>query len=224
MKNARFLFAGSLSLILFVLVTGLVVTKTTQTVDANLAVAINRGLGPAFSQLMVWATQYGREYFWTAIVAVMLIFGKRETKLLALELAALFVCGIIAGEVLKILIFRERPFHVLSSITLRVPPDTDSSFPSGHAVIVSIGAVFVLATFRNKLAALLLTIEAAVVCYSRVYVGAHYPMDVLGGILVGTTVVFLGLFVFRNYLSKLFDYVGNVFVRLFRSLHIPEVL
>ena len=73
--------------------------------------------------------------------------------------------------------------------------DTDYSYPSGHAVIVSAGAAVLLALFRNtqrKLAMSIgLTVEAALVCVSRVYVGGHYPLDVIGGILLGAGVAFI---------------------------------
>src|SRR2546422_6892932 len=80
----------------------------------------------------------------------------------------------------KILLPRPRPFPTIP-LTLRIPNESDSSYPSGHALIVSIGAAFCLARFQRKIVAGLLTIEAGNVCYSRVYFGVHYPLDVAGG-------------------------------------------
>ena len=66
---------------------------------------------------------------------------------------------------------------------------------AGEALIVSAGAAIALALSRNtprRLAiSILLAIEAALVCISRVYVGGHYPLDVLGGILLGVGVSFI---------------------------------
>ncbi len=177
---------------------------------------------------MVEASLYGREYFWIAIVFLMLVFGKRNTKLLALELAALFVVGIAAGEIAKSVAFRERPYAELGNLIVRrMPLDTDSSFPSGHAIIVSIGAFFVLLKFKpgwkSRAVAALLTLEAAVVCYSRIYVGMHYPLDVLAGILLGGSIVFAGIYVIERYLPRIFLKIANAFDAVLRKLRIPEV-
>jgi undecaprenyl-diphosphatase len=62
-------------------------------------------------------------------------------------------------------------------------------------MIVSAGAAVSLALFKNtfrKLAiSLALTMEAALVCLSRIYVGGHYPLDVLAGIFLGVGVSFI---------------------------------
>jgi undecaprenyl-diphosphatase len=202
-NNIRLLVAGLLSLVSFVIIAALVFSGVIQTQDTSLAIAINKFyLGASLTQLMVLATDYGREYFWIPVVALMLLFGKRRTKVLALELALLFIVGIVVGEALKVIVFRERPFEALSnSIILRVATDPDSSFPSGHVVIVSIGAVFAIISFRRKAFAGLLALEAAVVCYSRVYVGAHYPTDVLAGIMIGAAISFLGYYFLERYLK-----------------------
>jgi undecaprenyl-diphosphatase len=185
---------GAVSLISFIVVGALVFSRLTQTADAQLAVSINQAyLGSAIGALMVVAAEYGREYFWIPVVAVMLIFGDRRTKFLAMELAILFLVGIALGETLKIVAYRARPFVGIETITTRVPTDLDSSFPSGHVLIVTIGAAFSLLKFRKRLVSLLLSLEAAIVCYSRVYVGVHYPLDVVAGVLLGIGIVGIGL-------------------------------
>lgn len=193
---------GALSLLSFLLVTALVFTSVTQAADAQLAIAVNHAdLGSAFTATMVVFAQYGREYFWVPVVAVMLILGNGRTRLLALELAALFAVGIVAGEVLKFAVFRPRPFESIDTIITRVPTDLDSAYPSGHALVVSIGAAFSVAKFKRKIISLLLVLEAAIVCYSRVYVGIHYPLDVAAGIFLGIGIVGVGLFVAERYLG-----------------------
>src|SRR6266480_849217 len=82
-----FLSLGAVSMVSFVVVSGLVFSRLTQTADAQLALSINQAyLGSAVSALMVLAAEYGREYFWIPVVAVMLVFGDRRTKFLAMEL------------------------------------------------------------------------------------------------------------------------------------------
>ncbi len=224
MKRSLLLILGAASLFLFVVVAFLVLGNVTQASDASLALQMNADQGAAVTTLMALASLYGREYFWVPIVAVMLLLGKRDTKLLALELAALFIVGIAAGEVLKYAVYRPRPYETISGIVTRVVTDTDSSFPSGHALITSIGAVFALLKFKNKAVSLLLTFEAAVVCYSRVYVGMHYPLDVVGGVMLGAAIVCLGLPVLETYGANGLRRLTALFERIARASHLPEAL
>lgn len=213
----KWLFIGVFLLALFLLTTVLVVDGITQGLDARAALAINRmNTGSALNALLVLASVYGREYFWIPIVAIMLLFGKRDTKLLAIELATLLVVGIIAGEAMKYVMYRPRPFDTLTGIITRVSRDTDSSYPSGHALIVSIGALFALARFKRKSIALALTIEAATVCFSRVYVGVHYPTDVFSGIVLAGFIVFSGTFVMKKYLPQLFNRLADLFQKIIK--------
>lgn len=217
LRGSRTLVAGLASLVVFLVVAAMVFSGITQSADAALALLINNAsLGAPLSSLMVALSHYGREYFWIPIVAIMLVFGGRETKLLGLELAVLFLVGIAFGEALKYLAYRERPYQALSGIVLRMPGDTDSSFPSGHALIVTIGASFCLAKFRHKSLALLLTLEAALVCYSRVYTGLHYPLDVLAGIALGVAIVGIGSYLMRA-IDPVLRRIAALLVRAFRG-------
>jgi membrane-associated phospholipid phosphatase len=184
------ILVGILALILFV--GSAMLYDTAGAGDSQLARLMNADRGVALTMIMVASSSYGREYFWIVILAVMLIFGKRETRVMVVELAVLFVIGIVAGELLKHLIFRTRPFETMADIVTRVPREYDSSFPSGHALIVAIGATFALLKFKRKSVALLLTIEASIVAYSRVYVGMHYPLDIVAGLSLGAAIALLG--------------------------------
>lgn len=84
----------------------------------------------------------------------------------------------------KHLFERVRPCHVLSDVHLLVPCGSGFSFPSSHAVNNAAGAV-VLAFFYRKWTWAFATF-AGLVGFSRVYVGVHYPSDVLAGFLLGT--------------------------------------
>jgi hypothetical protein len=123
--------------------------------------------------------------------------GSLEVLELVLEVVevvlVVLVVGIISGEVLKAVFFRPRPFVALGS-EITVPPGvplvTDSSFPSGHAIIVSIGASFMLwklfpGSVRAKAVSLLLTLEAAIVCSTcRGYFSSKYKLANHGRVLI----------------------------------------
>jgi membrane-associated phospholipid phosphatase len=211
------LIVGLVFVFLFFITTFLVFSRITQSWDAQVALIVNNtNTGSFLNSLLVYASEYGREYFWIPVVLLMFVFGKSETRVFAIELAALFVAGIMVGEVTKILFFRERPYEVIAGIVPRVLPlETNSSYPSGHAIIVAIGAISSLVKFSRKSLAPGLAIEAALVCYSRVYVGMHYPLDVVGGIFLGGFIVFVGLFVVEKYLFRLVELFAELGQKLF---------
>src|SRR2546430_8232803 len=184
--------AGLWSLGVFAIITILVFSGRLQAVDAQFALLVNGydlgGLGTSLMQLF---TSYGRELVWGLLVLVMFLFGNRNTKILALELAVLFLLGALVGDLSKVLLPRPRPFPTIP-VTLRVPNETDSSYPSGHALIVSIGAAFCLASFRRRILAGLLTFEAGVVCFSPVYLVGHFPLDVAGSGFLRVAIALIG--------------------------------
>ncbi len=207
---------GVVSLALFLTVSVLVVSGISQEADLQGLLLVNKAdLGQVGTWIMVQSSAYGREVVWGLLVLIMLIMGGRATKLLAIELSILLIAGIFVGAAVKPLIERVRP--LTSLVVLRVPAEYDFSYPSGHALIVSIGATFCLAKFRNKIPAVLLTVEAGLVCYSRVYVGVHYPLDVLGGILLGTALAFLGTTLLGKYFIRYLQGLSGFAVRMWRD-------
>lgn len=147
---------------------------------------LNNPHGKIFNKIMTDLTKYGREYVWIGVTALLLVVGK-ESRKVGVLLVISFLILVPLGTVLKDEIDGARPVP-MSKDNLLVAPDTDSSFPSGHAVIVSAGATILLLRFnrgKQLIFSAILGIEALLVCYSRIYVGAHYPLDVVGGILLG---------------------------------------
>jgi membrane-associated phospholipid phosphatase len=132
-------------------------------------------------------------------VAIILLFvfggwiGKKTAVIIAISMLVL----VPLGELAKDIVARPRP--VIPASDFLISADKEYAFPSGHAVIVSAGAAGALMLFRGTprrdAVSAILVIEAALVCISRVYVGGHYPLDVIGGILlgVGVSLIFVGI-------------------------------
>lgn len=89
-----------------------------------------------------------------------------------------------AATALKAISDRPRPFVRYPEPKVLVPRPHDGSFPSGHAA-TSFAAATIL-SFAFPKAAPVFFVLAAAVAYSRVYVGVHYPLDVIAGAVLGT--------------------------------------
>lgn len=145
------------------------------------------------NQIMILFSQYGRGVAWTMTGILLFIFGGWTGRKTAIVMAITMLILIPIGTIAKEIVGRVRP--AMPEAELLMAPDIGYSFPSGHAVIASSGAAILLALFRGsykKLAVSIgLAVEAALVCFSRVYVGDHYPLDIAGGILLGVGVAFI---------------------------------
>jgi membrane-associated phospholipid phosphatase len=98
----------------------------------------------------------------------------------------------------KLLVDRPRPYLVLEEIVLRQDPARGTSFPSSHVAIAV--AVLIAATpFGSRTAIIIGTIYVVAVAWSRMYVGVHYPVDVLGGIGAGMVAGGLALLLLRTF-------------------------
>jgi glycosyltransferase 2 family protein len=88
------------------------------------------------------------------------------------------------SRLLKDVFVRERPASVISDVVLRDAPATGQAFVSGHAVI-AVGLAVVLHPYLGRMGRIVLWAAATVVCVARVFVGAHLPLDVVGGAAAG---------------------------------------
>ena len=107
------------------------------------------------------------------------------TALTAMALSSLVVL------ISNALFFRPRPFDGLEGVSLLFYQPTDSSFPSNSAAVAFAIAAAVWCVNRRLGAALF--VAAAVYGFSRVYVGVHYPGDILGGAVIAVVVTALTL-------------------------------
>ena len=161
--------------------------------DKMIYLQVNNPHFDLLNEMMILFSQFGRGVAWTLTGVLVFVFGGWIGRKTAVVMAITMLILIPVGAIAKETIGRLRPS--MQEAELLKTPDTGYSFPSGHAVITSSGAALMLALYRGsyrKLAVSIgLAVEAALVCFSRVYVGDHYPLDIAGGILLGVGVAFI---------------------------------
>ena len=118
------------------------------------------------------------------ILLWMLIRGKRHVRIAAvLLIITIVVSDQLSSSVIKYWFERPRPCHTLQNVHLLVSCGSGLSFPSSHAVNNFAGAL-ILAFFFPR-AKWWFFGFAAIVAFSRVSVGVHYPSDIIGGAVIG---------------------------------------
>lgn len=155
--------------------------------------------------LMILLSMYGREIVWSAVIVFFAIFAGWKGKKIALIIVISFLIIMPLNTILKHFFERLRP--EIERQEINVPMKTDFAYPSGHASIVSSGALILIILYRKEkeiIFSSLLIVEAALVCLSRIYVGDHYFFDVIGGALLGSGVSLLSIY-FSKYLDPLIN-------------------
>jgi len=143
------------------------------------------------SLVSTWST-YGLGLF-----AVLMVWGWWQARkvsaraaLIALAVPLIVVVAYAVDTVFKMIVREDRPCQSLQVRTLEAcPASGDWSFPSNHAVIAAAAAVALLVVSRRL--GTVAVVAACAMAASRVWVGVHYPHDVVAGVLVGTLIALL---------------------------------
>jgi undecaprenyl-diphosphatase len=143
------------------------------------------------NDVFVWLTKIGTHgLVWLALALVVAVL-RRSAWPVVLVAVAVLVADALAGGV-KAAVGENRPDEPGPLVTI----PHSHSFPSGHTATAAAGATVL--SFLVPRAAPLFVVLAAAIAYSRLYVGVHFPLDVVGGALIGAATALLLLAAVRR--------------------------
>ena len=171
---------------------------------------------PLLDGIMPILTHFGDFKFLLLVVIAVILYAqitRHETlkKVAIIALAALLFSDAIAF-VLKHIVHEPRPFMIIDNVRLLVMEDDLNSFPSGHttSTVAVVTALILNMKYLTKkhylIVDIALVIFAVIIGFSRMYVGVHYPGDVLAGAIIGL----IGAFTINHFKDKIFDILDGL--------------
>ncbi len=141
----------------------------------------------AFFQLI---TIFGEEIFLVPMLAM--VYWTLNKKL-GEKIGYIVLSSVTLNSVLKGFFNLDRPIGEEGIRTLRPETATGQSFPSGHSQGAATAGASISYYLKNKRVTIFAILLVALVGFSRLYLGVHYPKDVIVGILLGSLVTFIGV-------------------------------
>ncbi|MDI6604788.1 phosphatase PAP2 family protein [Aceticella autotrophica] len=154
------------------------------TEDRNIFYILNKKIKcNTLDKIMPKITHIGGPYFSVLSCLLFILLGKDSLKISAIEALTTLTSSHLFVQILKRLCTRPRPYMILPEANTFKYLLRDYSFPSGHAT-ASFSLAVSFSFFFPWFAALFI-ILAVVISISRIYMGLHYPSDVLIGSSIG---------------------------------------
>lgn len=133
---------------------------------------------------------------WIALTVMLLVLGKTR-KVGATSALALIITFVTVNLGIKNAVARIRPYEVIEGLTNLVDKQKDFSFPSGHSAHAFAVGVVILILMPKKIGVPIFIISI-LMAYSRLYIGVHYPTDVIAGALIGTLIALISIFIINK--------------------------
>jgi undecaprenyl-diphosphatase len=199
-RSARFV----LLIVAFIVISALVQFDVTMSFDESIIASIASARNTPADAVMIAITTSSDLfpiYFSPIVIFAFILLIKKKTRRISAILLLAIMLSTLATTYVKEVVDRERPtsyeFKPDLGFDYEVQQDVisrfASSFPSGHAARSAAFALIVSFLIRNRTvlgipAGMLMWAFPASVAFSRVYIGAHYPTDVIAGALLGIIV------------------------------------
>jgi undecaprenyl-diphosphatase len=177
-----------------IIILSLIFLNNINTIDSSLFLEINSISNASLDVFFAFLTHTGSTILWLALIAGFWMFKKRK---LSIMLFIVLILDLALAGILKLLILKPRPYEIFSNLKL-LDITIDPSFPSMHTQMAFSGSIILGKFYKNL--RIPLYILAILVGISRIYVGVHFPIDVLFGALNG---IWIGLFVLNLDIKKI---------------------
>ena len=180
----------------------LLVKAGTTSWDARLFRILNQVPSPAASALTSLSHLFlPAGIIAAAVLAIVYVVARNRSVLPAAAAAVAAGAAWVLAHVAKAIADRPRPYEVMADAVLRQQPAHGTSFPSSHTA-VTVAVVIALVPFLARPLAAVAIGYAVLVGWSRVYLGVHYPLDVLAGAGIGMAAGGLTLLAVRTLLRR----------------------
>lgn len=159
---------------------------------------------PMLDSLMKFITALGNGGMIWIGATILLLIPKKTRSIGMMSAVALLGSLIINNNIIKNIVQRPRPFVTFTDLQIIIPTPSEYSFPSGHTSS-SFAAAAVFYRHLPKKLGLPSVILAGLIGFSRLYVGVHYPTDVIAGVIMGILLSYLAeslVNLLRNKLKK----------------------
>lgn len=161
-----------------------------KTTDLKLFYWLNHRLHcTILNHLMSGITNLGGAAFTIALSLLLIFYGKGKLESAAAHGLVSLTVSFLLGLFLKKITMRQRPYLVLDGVNVGGTLFTDYAFPSGHTTSIFSLAVSYSIIYPDL--ALPLVLVATLVGVSRVYLGQHYPIDIIAGGCLGSATAIL---------------------------------
>lgn len=154
-----------------------------------------------FSKILDWVGIFLAEYilYIVGIIFLILLIWKRNRLMVISTVVSVALSRLVIAEIIKNFLHQARPYIVLETVNKLIVENKDfQSFPSGHAAIF-----FAIATavyFFNKKLGIVFFIIAILVGVARMFVGVHWPSDILAGAVIGViSAIIINKLFFKKY-------------------------
>jgi len=135
--------------------------------------------------------------------------GNEHTRKILLEATASGLAGLLINQLIGLVWQHPRPFMIGLGHTF-MPHAADSSFPSDHLTLLWAVAFSFLMHRRPRLAGMMLAVLGLPMAWARIYLGVHFPLDMLGAALVAALSAWLAFREVRLYLPPTYRLVTRI--------------